>query len=65
MKIGKGLPSCLKRLKEGEPFPDDFWNYAVNPITGFPSETMTRSNYEREQVKYHVTPSKDIFNDYH
>ena len=65
MKVKKGLPKGLKQLKYGEPFPDDFWNYAVNPITGFPSETMTRSSYEREQVKYHITPSKDIFNDYH
>tara|TARA_R110000803_G_scaffold7058_2_gene22816 strand:+ start:846 stop:1001 length:156 start_codon:yes stop_codon:yes gene_type:complete len=25
----------LKRLKENEPFPDDFWNYNVNHITGY------------------------------
>lgn len=25
----------LKKLKEGEPFPRDFWNYKINPILGY------------------------------
>ena len=25
----------LKILKEGEPFPKDWWNYKINPILGY------------------------------
>jgi len=25
----------LKRLERGQKFPEQFWNYLVNPITGF------------------------------
>ena len=25
----------LKRHREGDPFPEDFWNYNINPITGY------------------------------
>ena len=25
----------MRKIKEGEKMPDDFWNYLVNPITGY------------------------------
>ena len=25
----------LKKIGQGQPMPDDFWNYNVNPITGY------------------------------
>jgi hypothetical protein len=25
----------LKILKQGEPFPKDWWNYKINPIIGY------------------------------
>jgi hypothetical protein len=25
----------MRKLREGEEFPLDFWNYLVNPITGY------------------------------
>ena len=25
----------LKQYNEGDPFPEDFWNYKINPITGY------------------------------
>ena len=27
--------SNLKQYRQGDPFPDDFWNYNINPITGY------------------------------
>jgi len=30
----------LKRFKEGT-FPGDFWNYDINPITGFKAESKS------------------------
>jgi len=25
----------LKSLKDDDPFPKDFWNYNINPVTGY------------------------------
>ncbi len=41
----------LKRLKEGEKMPMDFWNYKVNPILGYDYEPETR-NTKKEHIKY-------------
>lgn len=41
----------LKTLLEGEPFPDDFWNYKVNPILGYNYEGKERV-LKLEQKKY-------------
>lgn len=27
--------SNLKQYRQGDPFPNDFWNYNINPITGY------------------------------
>jgi hypothetical protein len=27
--------SNLKQYRQGDPFPKDFWNYNINPITGY------------------------------
>tara|TARA_R110000772_G_scaffold215877_1_gene326477 strand:+ start:603 stop:752 length:150 start_codon:yes stop_codon:yes gene_type:complete len=34
----------LKRLKEGEPFPYDFWNYKINPILGYEHEPRRKKD---------------------
>ena len=28
----------MKQYKEADPFPDDFWNYNINAITGYKIE---------------------------
>jgi len=44
----------MKKLKENEPFPDDFWNYNVNAITGYVVERREVNSKEVEQ-KYKQT----------
>jgi hypothetical protein len=39
----------LKRLKEDEPFPDDFWNFNVNQITGYPLDKLDVNSIKVEQ----------------
>ena len=41
----------LKRLKQGEKMPNDFWNYKVNPILGYEYEGKGR-NTQKEYKKY-------------
>jgi len=41
----------LKRLKEGEKMPMDFWNYRVNHILGYEYEPERRDT-NKEQKKY-------------
>lgn len=41
----------LKRLKEGEPIPDDFWNYDINIILGYRYRNEIK-NAEQEKAKY-------------
>jgi len=31
----------LKKLEDGQEFPSEFWNYLVNPITGYPFSVLT------------------------
>ena len=45
----------LKTFKEGDPFPEDFWNYNVNPITGFYVARIENHTLESER-KYNKTP---------
>ena len=49
---------ALKQLREGEEFPDDFWNYDVNVILGY-SYRVPR-NYEVETKKYAMKPNGDL-----
>jgi len=52
----------LKRLPEGAEFPDDFWNYSVNHITGYFIEP-NRDWYGKEvERKYAVMPKPDPTN---
>ena len=44
----------LKRLKEGEPFPYDFWNYKMKSYTGYYVEPKEKYN-KKNQYKYHKT----------
>jgi hypothetical protein len=55
MTKGKGIPKSLKRLPDGAPFPDDFWNYAINPITGWQKEQQTGTMAKAEK-KRHIKP---------
>lgn len=41
----------LKKLKEGDKFPKDFWNYNINPILGYEYEGQQR-NTKKEKIKY-------------
>ena len=46
----------MRRLREGEKFPDDFWNYNVNPITGYYIEPNRNEINDRVARKYATTP---------
>jgi len=50
---GKGR-NGLKKLNEAEEFPRDFWNYSVNPITGF-LYTIRSDEARRSKSKYFKT----------
>jgi len=41
----------LKKLKEGDKFPKDFWNYNINPILGY-EYTPEKRNTKKEKLKY-------------
>ena len=45
----------MRKLKEGEPFPDDFWNYKVNQITGYYIKP-NRNDQNKETVKKYAKP---------
>ena len=45
----------LKEHKDGESLPSDFWNYLVNPITGYYVEPLRR-NSNKESKKYYRNP---------
>jgi len=64
MNKGKKRP-VLKELKANEPFPKDFWNYNINPITGYYVEPNRDSRNKEVSNKYAITPQKSywlIFN---
>lgn len=44
----------MKKYIVGDPFPDDFWNYNVNAITGYKVERREVNSKEVEQ-KYKQT----------
>ena len=39
----------LKKLKQGDPFPYDFWNYNINPVVGYSYELKKK---DKEFWKY-------------
>ena len=41
----------LPRVKEGDPIPDDFWNYDINIILGYRYRNEPR-DFEQEKNKY-------------
>ena len=43
----------LKKLKQGEEFPLDFWNYNLNPITGYYIEPQRKEQNDKVARKYH------------
>lgn len=47
----------MRRLKEGEDMPLDFWNYKVNPILGYylPKED---NHSEAMEKKYNTLPNR-------
>ena len=48
----------MKKLKEGEDFPKDFWNDDVNPIVGYYIKPQRRGQIEKVIKKYAKTPQK-------
>tara|TARA_B100000767_G_scaffold233604_1_gene226028 strand:+ start:312 stop:503 length:192 start_codon:yes stop_codon:yes gene_type:complete len=49
-----GAVARIKNFRRSEGMPKDFWNYRVNPITGF---TEAKSGKEFEgQKRYGITP---------
>ena len=44
----------LKKIPEGEKMPYDFWNYLVNPVTGYYVEPKEK-NIKNNQYKYYTT----------
>lgn len=48
----------LKEYKQGEPIPDDFWNYNINIILGYALKRERSMNQETQ--KYGITPKGDI-----
>ena len=46
----------LNKLSEGQDMPYDFWNYLVNPITGYYIEPKDKYN-KANQYRYHKTSS--------
>lgn len=49
---------ALKQLREGEEFPDDFWNYDVNVILGY--RLRDEGNWKEQTRKYAIKPNGDI-----
>lgn len=47
----------MRKLKDGEEMPYDFWNYKVNPIVGYYVEKKEGQTTGMEQ-KYNILPSK-------
>ena len=48
--------TVLKRLKVGQEFPRDFWNYNINPHLGY-DEKKDRIHHERisrQEKKYEI-----------
>ena len=42
----------LKRLKEFEPYPKDFWNYNINHITGYAITYNLNERSKETTLKY-------------
>ena len=47
----------LKTLKENEPYPDDFWNYNVNHITGYAIKFNLNEQTKKTVRKYAKPPT--------
>ena len=39
----------MRKINEGEEMPDDFWNYLVNPITGYYIQSKSEHSIEVEK----------------
>ena len=50
---------ALKNFTQGMELPRDFWNYSVNPITGF--SIYAKVQNEGEDLKqYELTPNRNV-----
>ena len=49
----------MKKLKENEPFPVDFWNYDVNPITGYYIKS-NKNEQNKEVIKKYAKPPQGL-----
>jgi len=50
----------LKNLKDGEKFPADFWNYNINPITGYYIQPQLRKEHNDRTAKKYAKPPQGI-----
>jgi len=39
----------MRKIQEGEEMPNDFWNYLVNPITGYYIQPKSEHSIEVER----------------
>lgn len=46
----------FKKHKHGDEFPDDFWNYKINPITGYYVKPYKDEISQRVIKKYATKP---------
>lgn len=46
----------MRKLKENEDFPDDFWNYSVNHITGYYIKSNINEQNKETIKKYAKSP---------
>lgn len=53
------MKPILKKIKEGDPFPNDFWNYSLNPILGYEYKSNPRVMQDEEKGYYKTSqPTK-------
>lgn len=50
---------ALKKFTQGMEFPRDFWNYNVNPISGF-STTERNQNEEQDLKQYEMISNRNV-----
>lgn len=51
----------MKELKEGQPMPKDFWNWAVHPITGFRISLRKQDSEKQEASKYGMVSNRNPY----
>ena len=50
----------FKKMKAGDEFPDDFWNYKINPITGFYVKPYTGEEMNKTEVNKYAQHFREM-----